>query len=247
MLIVCKNTVLASKVRGNDGNVGSIHDVLFNAVLWNVRYIVVDTRSWLSGTKVLLSPSTVQQADWQRGVVDVNLATDQVKKSPGIDADAQISRQMEEKLAQHFQWPVYWGMGIGGTPNRASEPTGAISVKVEEKLIDEDPGLRSVLEVKGYHIEGTDGEIGYVEDFILDDEDWVLRYMIANTASWWPGRSVLVAPQWVESIRWSERKVHVALTQANFKEAPAFDPSVRVNRQHEEHLYDFHGREHYWK
>ena len=56
-----------------------------------------------------------------------------------------------------------------------------------------------------------------------------------------------IAPQWVESIRWSERKIHVALTQANFKEAPAFDPSVRVNRQHEEHLYDFHGREHYWK
>lgn len=257
MFLALKKAVFGSKVHCTDGNVGSIHDVFFNGALWNVRYMVVDTGTWLSGAKVLLSPSVVQQCDWQAGKVNVNLTTDQVQKSPGILADAPISRQLEEQLAKHYNWPVYWGMGVSGTPMPepdAAVAAGAVAVEAEKELISEDrPVLRSALEVKGYDIEGTDGEIGYVEDFIMeqgrpgDEEPWVLRYMLANTGSWWPGKSVLVAPQWVEKIRWSERKVHVGLPQESFKNAPAFDPSAPVNRQYEEHLYDFHGRERYWK
>jgi hypothetical protein len=253
MLLALKKAVFGSKVHGTDGSVGSIRDVYFNGALWNVRYMVVDTGTWLSGTKVLLSPSAVQQCDWQAGTVNVDLTTDQVKDCPGVLADAPVSRQLEEKLANHYNWPVYWGMGISGAPVAERElavAAGAIAVEAEEKLLGEEwPVLRSALEVKGYRIEGTDGEIGYVEDFIMEQDkgQWILRYMVANTGSWWPGKSVLVAPQWVEKIRWSERKVHVDLQQESLKEAPAFDPSVPINRQYEGHLYDFHGRERYWK
>ena len=251
MFLALKKAVFGSKVHGTDGVVGSIHDVYFNGALWNVRYMVVDTGRWLSGTKVLLSPSVVQQCDWQASTVNVNLTTDQVQKSPGVGADAPVSRQLEEQLATHYDWPVYWGMGISGAP--MPEPAvaaGAIAVAAEEELIGEEwPVLRSALEVKGYRVEGTDGEIGSVEDFIMEQEkqQWILRYMVANTGSWWPGKSVLVAPQWVERIRWSERKVHVGLQQESVKGAPAFDSSAPVNRQYEEHLYDFHGRERYWE
>ena len=44
----------------------------------------------------------------------------------------------------------------------------------------------------GYHIEATDGEIGHVEDFLVEDSSWAIRYMIVDTRNWWPGRKVLV-------------------------------------------------------
>ena len=49
----------------------------------------------------------------------------------------------------------------------------------------------------GYHIEATDGGIGHVKDFIIDDETWAIRYLEVDTRNWWPGKKVLVSPQWI--------------------------------------------------
>jgi len=51
-----------------------------------------------------------------------------------------------------------------------------------------DPHLRSTDEVSGYHIQAADGEIGHVEDFVIDDETWAIRYMVVATRNWWPGK-----------------------------------------------------------
>ena len=60
-----------------------------------------------------------------------------------------------------------------------------------------DVHLRSANKVTGYRIGATDGDIGHVEDFIIDDETWEIRYMVVDTQNWWPGKKVLVAPQWI--------------------------------------------------
>lgn len=249
MLISLKNAVIGSQVHALDGTVGSIHDAFFNGVLWNLRYFVINTGSWLQGRKVLLSPAVIHESDWNERVVKVNLTTEQVKESPGIDADAPVSRQMEEELAEHFRWPAYWGMGVTGTPVGSAtgeRPTNAEVAEVEEELCADNPQLRSVNEVKGYAIAATDGDIGHVEDFMLDDVASVIRYMVVNTGNWGMGKSILVAPAWVQSIHWSERKVHVGLPRESFQQAPTFDPKMPINRQFEEHLYDSYGRERYW-
>ena len=65
-----------------------------------------------------------------------------------------------------------------------------------------DPHLRSTRDVSGHHIQAADGEIGHVEDFIIDDETWAIRYLIIDTQNWWPGKKVLVSPQWIERVSW---------------------------------------------
>jgi hypothetical protein len=106
--------------------------------------------------------------------------------------------------------------------------------------------LRSAKEVTGYHIEALDGEVGHVEEFIMDDELWTLRYMVVDTQNWLPGRKVLVSPTWVKSLDWAEQKVTVELTCDAVKDSPKYDPRLPINRDYEERLYDFYGRPVYW-
>jgi hypothetical protein len=67
--------------------------------------------------------------------------------------------------------------------------------------------LRSAKEVYGYNILATDGEIGLVEDFIFDDENWIIRHLVVNAGNWLPGQHMLVAPAWIEEVNWTEAKV----------------------------------------
>jgi len=67
--------------------------------------------------------------------------------------------------------------------------------------------LRSTHAVTGYHLQALDGEIGHVEDFIIDDENWTIRYLVVATKNWWPSEMVLVSPQWIERVSWDESKV----------------------------------------
>ena len=65
-----------------------------------------------------------------------------------------------------------------------------------------DPHLRSSAAVTGYHIQATDGDIGHVEDFLLDDRSWTIRFMVVDTTNWWAGEKVLIAPAWIERVDW---------------------------------------------
>jgi hypothetical protein len=103
-----------------------------------------------------------------------------------------------------------------------------------------------VKEVTGYHVQTMDGEMGHIEDFIFDDATWTIRYVVVDTVNWWPGKKVILAPDWVLGVSWDTRQVRFDLSKATLKGAPEYDPSKPVNREYEEVLYDYHGRPHYW-
>jgi hypothetical protein len=103
--------------------------------------------------------------------------------------------------------------------------------------------------VRGYDIQATDGKIGYVADFIADDENWAIHYIVVDTRGgldWLPGSQVLVSPMWIQAVTWPERNVYVGLSRETVKDSPEFDPSVPVNREYEIRLYDYYGRPKYW-
>jgi hypothetical protein len=105
--------------------------------------------------------------------------------------------------------------------------------------------------VSGYRIQATDGEIGHVDDFIIDDEasengPWEIRYLIVDTRNWLPGKSVLIPPLWADSINWDTRHVRVGLTRGMIENSPEYDPAAPINRQYEEVFYDYYGRPRYW-
>lgn len=245
-----KNYTLQAK----DDEIGLVVDLYFDDDQWTVRYLVVDTGKWLPGRRVLINRLVLGQPDWESHAFPVDLTKNQVKNSPDIDLAKPVSRQAELDLAQHYQWPLYWSIPGGvmyytGLPPAdemgATNPAQQAAVSTD-KVVD-DPNLRSFWEVLGYYIQAHDGEIGHVEDFIVDDEVWIIRYLVIDTKNWWPGKKVLVAPQWTEEFDWQKAKVHVNLNRETIKNSPEFDSRMPINREYEVRLYDYYGRPKYWQ
>jgi uncharacterized protein YrrD len=241
-------------IHATDGMIGEVADLYFDDEDWAIRYLVVDTGHWLSGRRVLISPLALGHVDWMAQQISVRLTRARVQGSPDIDTQKPVSRQHEAAYSGYYGYPLYWGgaglWGMGAYPGSLMP-----DLRLEEEMrtagapatkTSEDCHLRSSRVVIGNHVHATDGDIGHVEDLLVDDRTWAIRYMIVNTSNWWGGHHVLVAPQWIEAVSWSEARVSVDLTRQAVKDAPAYDAAAQLDRQQEEAIYEHYGHPGYW-
>ena len=213
-----------------DGAIGSVDDVYFDDERWTVRYLVVDTGGWLSGRKVLISPACVMPIR-ERKALRVALTREQIGAAPSIERDAPISRSLEARHARYFGYPYYWSgpylWGTAGMPvaTEWTEPAAVRAARADD--VDEarrapatESHVRSVREVVGYKLHATDGDVGRVEDFIVDDETWAIADLLVDTRNWLPGKKALVAPGAVAQVDWSNREVKIRLIRDEVERAP---------------------------
>jgi hypothetical protein len=221
------------RLLGRDGEVGAIKDVLFDDAQWAARYLVVRTGSWLSGRDVLVSPFSVESGRLADAALTTQLSRGQIEKAPGIDTDPPISRILEQAYAAHYGYPYYWSgphlWGYAATPASALEMAGraadANSVAAQRALDSaerraEDASLRSAREVGDYRIHAADGDIGHVEDFLVDAESWAIESMVVDTRNWLPGKKVLVPPSAISGVDWHTGSVDLRFTRAELEQAP---------------------------
>ena len=247
---------LCNKLKGyrlgaTDGEIGKVEDFYFNDQDWTVRYLVADTGYWLPDRLVLISPHALGQVDDKENVLHVQLTRGQVEESPPITADQPLSRQYEREYYNYYGWPAYWtGPALWGPfpypIYYAPLPAGAGPSPLEPGDDSVDPHLRSVKEITGYHIQARDGEIGHVDDVVLEDKSWVIRYLVVDTGKWLPGKKVLVAPPWIEDVSWERSAVATDLPQAGIKSAPEYDPDSPIARDYEISLFKHYSRQGYW-
>jgi hypothetical protein len=95
--------------------------------------------------------------------------------------------------------------------------------------------------VRGYHIHATDGSIGHVENFLIDDVTWAVRYLIIDTRNWWPGAHVLISPYAVQSIDWGDQQIHLNVTREKVKASPPWNPVEVVEEMYERRLHGYYG------
>lgn len=220
-------SLVGFSITATDGELGRLTDFYFDDESWTVRYLVVDTGGWLSGRKVLISPQSVTSAGWDSKTFHVNLTKEQVKASPDIDTDKPVSRQQEVTLNRYYPWSDYWagtfwagGMGMPVMVPPAGQATAG-SPKTDQQ--DMDPHLRSIKQVTGYTIKATDGDIGEVVDFLLDETSLKIDFFVVDTGNWLPGRKVLLSPGWLTNIDWLAAEVTVAASVEQVKNSPAYD------------------------
>lgn len=246
-------------IRASDGDIGRVVDVFFDDQQWTVRYLVVDTGTWLPGRHVLISPFAIGRLVPDADVLTVPLTRRQVQESPDLETHQPVSRQYEEAYARYYGYPFYWGgSAMWGTasypaqghvpvpPPDRSQPEPVIA---EERPVleaigamnPEDVHLRSCNDAEGYHIDASDGEIGHVEDFLVDDESWEIRYLVVDTSNWWFGNKVLISPKWVEAVSWADSKAVVNLTREAIRNAPAYDPDNLPGAEEHERLHRHYG------
>jgi len=243
------------KIQAKDGEIGKVDEFFFDDHTWTIRYLIADTGTWLVDNRVLISPVSIGKPDWNNKTFPVNQTKEQVEKSPKIENDKPVSRQNEIDLAAYYSWPSYW-TGIMQPTVGVMNPFPVLTPKKTEKEITEmekkkehaDPNLRSTNEVINYNINATDGNIGHVEDFLVDDESWVIRYLVVDTNNWLPGgRKVILALNWVKDILWPDSSVNVNLTKDEIKNSPEYDPSIPTEKEYEAELHNHYNKPKYWE
>jgi len=218
------------KLGASDGDIGHVKDFYFDDHNWAVRYVVADTGTWLTSRQVLLSPHAFGSLDQAGKVLRVNLTRKQIEHSPSIESHKPVSRQYEEEYYRYYGWPYYWqGDGLWGMSGfpilelpakpLPSEPATASGPRPKRA----DAHLRSTQAVKGYHIQASDGMIGHVCDFMMDDKSWAIGQLVIKTGHRLSGKDVLIPTKDVDRISYEESTVFVSLTMEAVEQSPAPD------------------------
>lgn len=219
-------------LQGIDDDLGKVDDLYFDDAEWRVRYFVVKTGGWLSEKRVLLSPVALTGAPQDNDVIHLDLTTEQIRNSPEIDLANPVSKQKEVDLHTHYGWAYYGYGGVGSMEKRPPYPPSSETAGDG----NEDPHLRSIDEVTGYRIRATDEEVGHVEDFIVDDTTWEVRFMVVDTAALWFGKKVLISPQHIAWVKWADQQVGLHLPKDRVKDMPEWDGSSPLEADEEEGL-----------
>ena len=182
------NSLVGYKVEATDGEMGKVEEFYFDDQTWVIRYLIVKTGNWLSDRKVLISPVALIKETGRFGGFPVNLTMDQVRKSPNIDTDKPVYRQQETELHQYYPWQM---------PPTDEQIVG--KADRNDKRSGDDLHLRSTHAILGYDIETTDGDMGHLKDFIIDDATWKIEYLVIEMRAWPIGKKVLLA---CKHVRW---------------------------------------------
>ncbi len=220
-------------IEANDGSIGTVSDFLFDDTGWTLRWLVVDNGTWLRGRKLLLHPSAICAIDPERRVLTVALSKTQIEHSPTIRHNQPVSRQMELRLYDYYNAHPLWEGGAyhGGGPiaSPLSSPPlygrtliGASKAEVLDRS-EHDPHLRSIATVTGYNVQAKDGPIGHVENLLIDDIRWDIRYFIVDTKNFWPGKHVLLSPNAVAEVDWLRQEIRVDLSRETVRASPEWN------------------------
>jgi sporulation protein YlmC with PRC-barrel domain len=215
------DSLIGYSIEATDGELGKVEDFYFDDETWTIRYLIAKTGSWLSGRKVLISLEAFSGSDIKVDLFPVNLTMEQIRTSPDIDTDRPVSRQKEAMLNEHHFWQNYWGSGSYGgemsIPNKRP-----IIIKDIDRDPNDDAHLRSIAQVGGYAIHALDGEIGHVNNFIIDEKTWELKAIVVDTHNMIGGKKVLVPITDVDSVSFITLSVYLNIKIAEVTESKLY-------------------------
>jgi uncharacterized protein YrrD len=213
-MLLSLSKLYGKKLGAVDGDIGHVKDFYFNDQQWAVRYVIADTASWLSGRLVLIPPQAFGNLRQDADCLLVNLTRHQVENSPAIESHKPVS----------LQYQAYWDgvetWGAGGFPEAPPPPR----LKPDEQASD-DLHLQSTQALSGYSIQTSEGAIGHVIDFIMDDRSWTICHLVVETGHWYSRKEIVISQKHIDRISYEESKVFVNVTKEAILEAPQYHVS----------------------
>lgn len=150
-----------------DGEIGKVTDVCFDNLTYTVRYLVVETGSFLFSREILLSTESLVPSDIQTEAFMTNLTIQQIENCPLVDSKKTISDVEEEiRLLTYYKWTNY---------------RSALNVAVETSVYEKHTAtLHTVNEITKMKVSCTDASVGNVRDVLVDDESWKINHLIVD-------------------------------------------------------------------
>lgn len=240
------------RIQARDELIGHVSQFYFDDRNWNITDVVVEIGSWLHERAVLLAPMSIIEVDDASKTVHAALTIDQIKRSPDVRSHKPVALRQPHDYHLYLGWPNYLSLEVLDQLSRYRSATATMS-ELEKSVTatqpaqrDADAHLRSSNVVGRYRIIAVNGEIGHIEDFLIDDRTWTIRYAIADTRNWWHGKTVLLSTNWILWVSWAESTAYVGLTRESIASAPEFNPERPLTRDYETKLYAHHHRTPYW-
>jgi len=250
-MLYLASTLKNNRLAASDGDIGHVSDLYFDSREWTVRYLVVQTGAWLFSKEVLIPAEALGLINVVEASIGVNLTRIKIKAAPNSDTELPFSRQDDLVFHEYYGFPPGvspWvamysptGAAVGGKPElltgkEALSPTSGPVVAERGDFY-----LRSMHDVTGHTICGSDAEIGTVGDFLVDDRDWSIRYFIVDTAIWF-GKNVVVPTAAIREVSWDERSVYLTIPRERVKNAPEYHNDEPLDAGFEKRLVEYYGR-----
>jgi sporulation protein YlmC with PRC-barrel domain len=242
-----------------DGDLGKVRTLYFDEEEWRIYSMVVETGAWFAGRHLLIPSDVLGDLDQEHQRLTVELTQEDIRNSPEAPKH-QASFMEDSRVIQRYSGcNVYWSSDPCVLQSVASPPasipipaaplTGAALTGAALELADRQSRgapLHSTRDLMGYAIQATDGEIGHVEDVVIDTATWHIRYLVVDTQNGWPTKKILISPRWIHQVHWDTLQVAVELRRDRIKKSPEFDASAPPDRDYEVRLFDHYGRPSYW-
>ena len=227
-------------VKGTDGEIGRIEDLCFREDEWVVRYVVVDMAD-LDREALLLS-AYLGSLDRGTHTVSADIRRGQVENTPALDRTQPLTGQDEQELHQLYGWPVYWWeqeQEITPIDDLWGDSVEGPQEAEEQEQEDEGPQLLFVSDlIEIYGVQSDDGEVGILQDVIVEDETWAISYLVVNVPP--EGNRVLLAADYIQMMDLGARRIYMAVTKEAILHSPVVSSEQPITPELEQSLREYY-------
>ncbi|WP_188456560.1 PRC-barrel domain-containing protein [Virgibacillus oceani] len=218
------------RIDATDGEMGKIQDLYFDDHSWAIRYAIIDTRKWLPGRNVYLSPTSFVKLNEMEKLVEVSYDKGTIRNSPSIPDNQPLTRDTESTLTGYYGWSRYWfGTMLWGAQDRPFAPFADHASERSEftnelqSYENTEYDLRSEADAIGMKVHASDGKLGVIDDMIVDDEYWKIRYLVLKSAEVPVETYYLLEADSIQSADWLEKDIYVDYTVDSLKQRKRFE------------------------
>jgi sporulation protein YlmC with PRC-barrel domain len=241
MLRSCKS-LEGYSLHARDGEIGHLKTLHFNDEDWSIKYLVIDIGGFWSEKKVLLLPNSAFEFSWIEQNISVNLDREQIKQALPYSADLPVTEQHQLLNKINFK-SLYliepWSGSFLPLWFPDLEAGKALSNLVKE-IGDKD--LRCVKMINGYKVVLKDKEIGKVEDFVLDCNQWKLRDIVIDTNNLFQRNKKIIPVSKIKIFDTDSEKIELDISSSELQDFPDYNEHDAVNREYVVKFYDYYGR-----
>jgi uncharacterized protein YrrD len=229
----------ASAIKGyaiaaTDGDVGHVADILIDSASWMVRWLIVDTGSWLNQRTVGLPVWALSRPEPETQDLAVTLTRRQIERSPQIDGDRRLTLEREVLMSEHY------------ASGRRSQPepvqgSATTLVRAKQATVESSGNLVSLNVLKNASVEASDGEIGHVDSLIVDTETWTIIYLVVHTGHWWADKKVLILPRIVVHIDDIRGSIDLNVSREKVRGSPDYVALNTIDGAFDENFHIYYG------